>query len=288
MNTARQQFLLTIFLLGGSLLIGLLTYRPALPPEPEITTLMKKQEPGPELQLKKQPPAPASPPTPVAVKKERFFSRLLPLVLARNQQVQQLRDDLVRLTEKVEEGVPLSSEEWSDLQRLARQYRIRGPFHDPGRLLEKLLRKVDLLPPSLALAQAANESAWGESRFARDANNLFGQWCFTEGCGLVPKNRPEGMNHEVAYFDSWQASLAAYYRNINSHPAYKPLRDIRAQLRAQNLPLDGQQLALGLEKYSARGSIYIESLQRIIRVNKLDRLDQPRPAAEKSTRQQRS
>jgi len=178
------------------------------------------------------------------------------------------------MKEQLQLGQTLTVTQQLTLQQLAARYRLRAGEVDDLTLIDALLAKIDVLPPSLVLAQAASESAWGESRFAREANNLYGQWCFSTGCGLVPHHRPEGMTHEVTSYPSWQASVSAYFLNINSHPAYQPLRDLRLQRRKQNLAISGELLAAGLEKYSARGTIYIKSLQQIIRVNDLARLDQ--------------
>jgi len=98
---------------------------------------------------------------------------------------------------------------------------------------------VDTIPPSLALAQAANESAWGTSRFARQAHNYYGQWCFEKGCGIVPDRRDANKSHEVAAFDSPRESVARYLHNLNSNSAYKSLRDIRSRLKAANKPVTG-------------------------------------------------
>lgn len=255
------------------MLIGWWTYRPALPVAPVTSEVIEVKLPIPV-------PAPAASPTapklPVSVKKERFFSQLIPLIAYQNKVTLESRAELLRMRLQLDQGALLSEQQQQVLSRLMKRYRLRSSTgDDPAQtsLIDELLARVDMVPPSLALAQAATESAWGKSRFAREANNLYGQWCFTAGCGLVPLQRPEGMTHEVASYPSWQASVSAYFLNLNSHPAYQPLRDIRLQLRQQNERLAGQALAMGLEKYSARGTSYVESLQQIIRVNDLVKLD---------------
>jgi Bax protein len=134
-----------------------------------------------------------------------------------------------------------------------------------------LLQRVDVVPVSLVLAQAAKESAWGRSRFAREGNNLFGEWCFTAGCGMVPRRRESGKTHEVETFPSVRAAVASYIHNLNSHPSYRMLRSIRASLREAGKPLNGLALARGLEAYSAQGSDYVASVRDIIRKNRLGR-----------------
>ncbi|MAW44802.1 MAG: flagellar biosynthesis protein FlgJ [Gammaproteobacteria bacterium] len=137
----------------------------------------------------------------------------------------------------------------------------------------ELMVRLDTVPMSLALTQAAMESAWGTSRFAREGNNLFGQWCYQPGCGIVPKRRGEGQVHEVASFDDVDAAVASYLRNINSHRAYADLRAARADLRAANQPVTGNAMANHLLRYSERGLDYVEEIQSMIRVNKLAVLD---------------
>jgi Bax protein len=131
------------------------------------------------------------------------------------------------------------------------------------------MNRVDVVPPSLAIAQSANESAWGTSRFARKGYNFFGQWCYRKGCGLVPKKRDANKTHEVAAFDSPQESVKMYIRNLNSNRAYKSLRDLRAKLRRSNKPVTGHELAAGLKRYSERGLEYVRELREMISYNKL-------------------
>ncbi|MBL4621672.1 MAG: glucosaminidase domain-containing protein [Immundisolibacteraceae bacterium] len=277
MTSKNQQLLLTTFLLVGALVIAVVSYRSVqLPVKLAPVEPLLIVAPLP-IKTPAQPMAekPLSPPViPVSVKKERFFSRLIPLVQQQNEATRQLQQRILVIRQLLILEQTLTATDQQLINHLIRRYRLTKTASVDIALIDLLLTRVDLLPPSLALAQAANESAWGQSRFALQANNLYGQWCFKVGCGLVPKSRPEGMNHEVASYPSWQQSVAAYFLNLNSHPAYQPLRDIRAGLRQQNLPLNGEQLAVGLEKYSARGSVYVESLQKIIRVNNLAALDQ--------------
>ena len=135
------------------------------------------------------------------------------------------------------------------------------------------MRKIDIIPASLALAQAANESAWGESRFAQEANNLFGIWTYDRAKGLKPKNRENGKTHLVRIFDDIGASVRYYMYNLNSHPAYRELRQIRQQLRASGRAINGYALAAGLEKYSSQGTTYIELIRDLIEQNEWALLD---------------
>ncbi|HCB40232.1 MAG TPA: glycoside hydrolase family 73 [Gammaproteobacteria bacterium] len=194
----------------------------------------------------------------VRKRKQAFFTFMDAYITKRNQEILALRERIA--ARQVDAG---------ELQELATRYRIKS--EDPAEIHRQLMLKVDKVPPSLVKAQAAIESAWGTSRFAVEGNNYFGQWCFKEGCGLVPEARPEGKYHEVRLFSSPQASVNSYMRNLNSHPAYRELRQARANLRAQNQALNGCVLAQGLERYSEKGLEYVEVLKQLIRVNKLER-----------------
>lgn len=207
-----------------------------------------------------------------AERKQAFFDYFTPVVNAINSQILADRTALMAWHARKSE---LSSREIKRVQALAEQYELKDFNVDQEADWMALIQRVDIIPPSLVLAQAANESAWGTSRFAREGNNYFGQWCFSKGCGLVPNQRAEGKVHEVAAFDNPQASVQSYINNLNTHAAYQGLREIRANLREQNKPLSGAALANGLVRYSERGQAYVDELQAMIRHNQLDMLDQP-------------
>jgi len=133
---------------------------------------------------------------------------------------------------------------------------------------QALLSRVDIIPLEMALVQAANESAWGQSRFAKQGNNYFGQWCYNKGCGMVPSQRAAGASHEVRRFANVRQSVRAYLRNINTSPAYAEFRNIRHSLRVQSKPLDAHVLVVGLKSYSERGMAYVRTIQSMIRSNR--------------------
>ncbi len=211
----------------------------------------------------------------VQAKKDAFFGFMLPLVKQENRRIAELRQKLIELSGQLGQ---LSGSQRAWLQSLAEQYRVAvdeeqeevAPSDWP---IDTLLLRVDQVPPSLALAQAANESAWGTSRFAEKGNNLFGQWCFKKGCGLVPNSRVEGAIHEVASFDSPKESVERYILNLNTNMAYKEFRQWRARQREQNQPLTGLEAATTLTRYSERGEAYIDELQSMIRYNELSQYD---------------
>jgi len=205
-------------------------------------------------------------------KKQLFFLSLLPMVLMTNDAILQQRRELLTLFEQHDRGIPLTHGQRRRLKEIASNYKIRkDPLTNLG-ARDRLLKRVDIIPPSMVLAQAANESGWGSSRFARNGNNLFGEWSFSAGTGMIPQRRPEGERYEVRRFSSLFESVRSYMLNINTHWAYQSLRNRRAQLRAEGLPLLGVDLAQGLKLYSTRGEAYVEEIRTIIRQNRLAQL----------------
>jgi len=208
-------------------------------------------------------------------KKSAFFDFVLPLIEQENRRIAELRLQLQKLQQQ-ESPLTATQQQW--LNSLALRYQLDKDKLEAGKfsnneLYTQLLVRVDQIPPSLALAQSANESAWGTSRFAVEGNNLFGQWCFSKGCGLVPSDRQSGDAHEVASFASPRQSVESYIHNLNTNVAYQGLRNLRASLRQQTETISGFKVAQGLSNYSSRGDDYVKELQSMIRINKLDRLD---------------
>lgn len=207
--------------------------------------------------------------TDVDLKKQTFFNFLHDYVERQNERVSLTRAHLQHLAEILNNEGVLSEQERDELEQIAQTYRMRDTELDDGSLVAELLVRVDIIPDSIILAQAANESAWGTSRFAKEGNNIFGQWCFDEGCGLVPGRRAKNASHEVKAFASIDASVRSYILNINTNPAYEYFRELRAQMRYLNEELDAHALTEGLKRYSERGNMYIAELRDIIRINDL-------------------
>ena len=206
-------------------------------------------------------------------KKRDFIETLLPAIEEENRRIASLRSRLTGVMDRLDSGAPVSADARKQLADLARKYRVDGdPLQQAGARAE-LMRKIDIIPVSLALAQAANESAWGESRFAREANNLFGIWTYDESKGLKPLRREEGKKHLVRIFEDVGESVRYYMYTLNSHPAYGELRAIREQLRQASSDIDGYRLAGGLEKYSAKGEAYVELIQGLIEQHEWALLD---------------
>ena len=167
----------------------------------------------------------------------------------------------------------LSPQDQAIVLELADEYWVDVNDKSFKQIIGELLIKIDEVPPSLVVAQAINESGWGRSRFAREANNLFGMWCYTPGCGLVPERRRANDKHEVKRYASIQASVDEYLRNINRNKAYVELRALRAEQRQRLQPLSGEYLAQGLRRYSSIGAEYVNRIRNIIRTRELARLD---------------
>lgn len=205
-------------------------------------------------------------------KKQAFVSFMLPMIRESNRLILKDRKKLITalVNKKDTAQEPLQD---AGLLKLCNRYTKDCKKGSAKDKLAELLKRANIVPASLVLAQAANESAWGTSRFATDANNFFGQWCFSKGCGLVPQRRGDTQTHEVRKFSSSLASVKSYMRNINTGHAYTQLREIRADLLAKKQPIRGVALAAGLMKYSERGQDYIDEVRQMIRYNQFDRYD---------------
>ena len=210
--------------------------------------------------------------TRVEEKKQKFFAFMLPKIREANHKIRNERKTAKRISRSFFSDSDMTEEDLSEIKRLRSKYKV-NPQSNIQDALEALIIKVDEVPASLVLAQSANESGWGTSRFATQAKNMFGIWCFRKGCGITPLKRAAGEIYEVAKYNSIQESVEAYMLNINSHRAYQDLRNIRSALRADNGHLSGMTLAEGLETYSARGLKYVEEIKQLIRTNKLQRFN---------------
>ncbi|WP_019027394.1 glucosaminidase domain-containing protein [Colwellia piezophila] len=202
----------------------------------------------------------------IPTKKRQFFAFIRPAIEAKNDELAQDRTKLEYWHEQISLGLGLTDEEQASLQTLIKAYRVNKEASTLQQINDLLLR-VDIIPTSLVLVQAANESAWGTSRFARIGLNFFGIWCYRTGCGMVPGGRNTGAKHEVAAFQSVDAAVSGYFNNINKHNAYHLFRTIRAELRAKDQPLDAEILAAGLLPYSERGAAYVLDITDMLRQN---------------------
>lgn len=205
----------------------------------------------------------------VTQKKNAFFDFMRPLIELENERILLIREKVLMLSGKRS----LSDSEQEYLNDTARLYRMEDADVFDVVFFEELLAKVDIIPPSLALVQSANESAWGTSRFALQGNNFYGQWCFSKGCGLVPSGRPQGQTYEVRRFENVADSIRSYMHNLNTHFSYEGMRELRVNRRLDDEPVTGPILAQGLYAYSIRGLDYVDELISMIASNDLLRYD---------------
>ena len=205
---------------------------------------------------------------PVPQKKAFFFSILLPIVQFHNETVLARRQRLVSLSK--------GGSDPSFLQAMAEYYALDRSVTELSTRadsLRELLRRVDVLPPSLVLAQGAIESGWGTSRFAREGNNLYGQRVWRSDLQGMAATGVQTSRFRLAVYSSIAASVRSYMRNLNTHPSYEELRGLRADARARKERIGGQVLAEGLMSYSTRGEEYVVDVQRLIRSNALEQFD---------------
>ena len=189
--------------------------------------------------------------------KKTFFNYLLPEINKKNNEIQLLRKRVIEKDLSIEE-----------LTKLYKKYRI-----DEGSEIGALLEKIDIIPPSLVLSQAALESNWGRSRFAKFYHNYFGLWCFEKSCGVIPKKRDKGDTHEVAKFSSLEKAIDYYFLTINRNKSYEILRKIRQDKRSKGQSITGLSLSEGLTNYAEIGYEYVERIRRVITSNELSKYD---------------
>jgi Uncharacterized FlgJ-related protein len=197
-------------------------------------------------------------------RKRAFVAYLLPSYQQVSSDILTQRKQLEKLQQQLNDGILLSDGQLSWLQDVANQYR-QELTDNPSDDIDRLLVRVDILPPELVLSQAAAESGWGTSRLARKSNNYFGHFCQSASCGVTPY-RSNVVRAER--FSSPEMAVRAYMQNLNSHPAYSKVRELRADMRANEQPMDAVVLAKGLRSYSTLGDGYVKRIQGMIRANK--------------------
>lgn len=198
-------------------------------------------------------------------RKEAFIEYMTPIIEHQNFNILKDRRRLKKIMASISGGETPAGQDSDWLEQLAGKYGVDWLRDDPGSMAEELERRVDIIPVSLAIVQAAKESSWGRSRYAVEVNNVFGQWCFDEGCGVIPSERLPGALHKVKRFKSINDATRSYIHNLNTHERYEPLREIRWRLRLSNQPITGNALAEGLLFYSERRENYVEEVKNMIR-----------------------
>ena len=194
-------------------------------------------------------------------KKETFLKILLPLIVAENEKIENDRKYLFKILKQNEKP---ENKKW--INKRYRDYKVSN------RNVNELIEKMDVIPISIALAQAAKESGWGTSRFALEGNAIFGQWTW-KGDGIEPLEKSGDQNHKILKFPLLRASVKAYITNLNTHNGYKDFRKKRSDLREQNKPLVGQDLIDELDNYAQTGKEYTKVLRQIIDQNDLDEFE---------------
>ncbi len=195
-------------------------------------------------------------------KRELFIKIILPLILNENEKITEDRKKLFKILAKNFNTV--GERVW--LKRRFKEYKIEDQD------LTKLKMRMDIIPVSIAIAQAANESGWGTSRFALEGNALFGQWTWSKK-GISPKKADPNQTHKILQFQILKASVRAYKNNLNTHKAYQEFREARAKQRQTNSELDGLQLTKYLKNYASIGEKYVRILEDIIEKNSLTDFD---------------
>ena len=189
-------------------------------------------------------------------RKNLFLRIMLPAVLTANEQIGSDRQHLLEIKAKLISNVQMSA---TDVQWVLQ---IADVYDQPDADVDSLLRKVDVIPPSLALAQAIEESGWGTSRIARSQNSLFGQF-----------GQAASGDWDYKSFASLQEAVSSYMHNLNTHKAYKEFRVLRSHMRSSKGEIDGWELAQTLHRYSERGGDYVRGLRSIMRDNELESFD---------------
>ena len=147
------------------------------------------------------------------------------------------------------------------LIKISKKYRIKQMYNE-----HEYLEKIDLIPVSLVLAQSAVESAWGDSRFAREGNNLFGEWTWGKK-GIIPEGRDANATHRLRIFDTLDDSIARYMLNLNRHYSYKEFRSLRAEKRSHGEPFTGLEAAETMGNYSQMREVYTRLISKVIKGN---------------------
>ena len=192
------------------------------------------------------------------LKKETFIKIVLPLIVAENERILADREKLKILSNK--KFTSDLEKQW--LRQKLLEYKVKKGD------LKQLLERMDIIPTSIALAQAAKESGWGTSRFALEGNAIFGQWTWS-GQGIAPLDRASNKNHKILKFPILRASVKAYQNNLNTHKSYSKFRQKRSNLREKNKKISGLELTETLNNYAQTGLEYTKILNQIIRQNRL-------------------
>ena len=195
-------------------------------------------------------------------KKDTFIKIVIPLILDENNKILENRKKLFKILGKSTNS--MGEKRW--LKRRFKEYGIKK-----GDITE-LKVKMDIIPTSIAIAQAAKESGWGTSRFALEGNAMFGQWTWSKN-GIEPTEKSGNQDHKILRFSMLRSSVKAYKNNLNTHRGYREFREKRAELRKNNKKISGLKLVNYLHNYAATGKEYTKILKKIIEQNRLTDFD---------------
>ena len=204
--------------------------------------------------------------------KKEFVKTVLPIIINENQKIIVTREFLNDLKIKLQTFKTINNNEISKLNKIAKKFNIKYSNKHKLDLIEEILANVDIIPNSIALAQAAIESGWGKSRFAKEYNALFGEYTYDQNKGVVPLEREHGDKHLIKSFTSYNNSVSSYFKNINSHNAYKEFRDVRNIMRSKNNFSNISLLLNKLNSY-AEDNNYVSNLHLVIEKNNFNKFD---------------
>lgn len=209
-------------------------------------------------------------------KKIKFIKMILPFAISQNQSILAERERLLKINDHLNFNKTIDKNESKFIKLLAKKYKVEYEKKHKVDIINELLLVVDIIPNSIVLAQAANESGWGSSRFAKQYNALFGEYTYNNELGVVPDKREEGKKHLIKYFSSYDQSVISYFNNINSHYAYDQFRKLRKMQRNKNVAFDVFTLVEKLDFY-AEDKDYVNTISSIIRTNGLQNYDNVLP-----------
>jgi Bax protein len=204
---------------------------------------------------------------------KQFVAFMLSKAAIANSLILQQRQELLNLYHQHNDKQPLSRYDRHWLISLSQEYQTSDVNFNHAAAWQALIERIDIVPNSLVVAQAINESGWGTSRFAKNGNNYFGEWCFSKGCGLVPSQRNNGANFEVRSFPDALSSVESYMLNLNSNHLYRVFRAQRLLLRTTDKPVFGLSLTNALQMYSTKRTQYVNIISDIIENNHLAAYD---------------
>ena len=200
--------------------------------------------------------------------KNYFFNHMYEIIAKENNKIKDERHFVKEMLSSNILNIDFDSANFRELLEIKQKYKIKHIY-----TLPEYLKKIDIVPTSLAIAQAAIESAWGKSRFVKEASNIFGHWTYNEEIGILPKRRNINSSHFIRVFSSLKDSTSAYILNLNRNLAYKSFQEKRYEQRINNKQPDGLTLSQTMLNYSGIAHEYLVILKDLILLNNLQEYD---------------